>query len=257
MLDQRRFRKRYLYHLANHPTTLLPVAGGVAAITVGGLVLGSPLAVFAGIAATLGGVGAFLTRFLLRSDKAADRALRDLEDEAEQAREEALDDLERRLQADGDARTETLLRDLRNLASPFRNRKSVLQSIPPSVSFDIVSDVDELFRGCTQLLDQSLQLWHTTQGLCTPAAARPIRERREALIRKVGASVEQLGRVLATLSTLATSGVAEDAELERIRAELDTSLEVAREVDDQLRSIDDEGGVARRRSVSTTERESM
>lgn len=240
MPDPKRFRRRLLYRLANSPSTLVPFAGGVAALVVGGLVLGSPIAAFGGVVAMLAGVGACATRFFMGNEKAAQLALEDLQGQDSRNRERELDRLDRELRRDGDPRTEQLLRDLRQLLRPFQGEGvdvPLLQGTPAALSFDIGARAHDLFLECTRMLRQSLELWRTAQGVSTQAAAGPILERREAIIGRVRGGVEQLGRSLATLQTLG-SGPEGDDDLERVRRELDESLDIARRVDEELRNLD-------------------
>ncbi len=246
MPDPKRFRRRVLYRLANSPITLVPFAGGVAALVVGGIVLGSPLAAFGGVVGMLAGVGALATRFIMGNDKVAQLALEDLETQDARRREQELDRLERDLRRDGDPRTEQLLRDLRQLVRPFVGTQGgdvpLLEGTPAALSFDIGARAHDLFLECTRLLRQSLELWRTAQGVGTQAAAQPILDRREALVQRVREGVEQLGRSLATLQTLGAGPEGED-ELERVRRELDESLDIARRVDEEMRSLAQPGYV--------------
>ena len=60
---------------------------------------------------------------------------------------------------------------------------------------------------------------------------------REKIIKDVESSVEQLGNILASVLSLGLSK-RDDTELARIRNELNQSLEVARRVEERMKSFD-------------------
>ncbi|MEE8410813.1 MAG: hypothetical protein V3T05_14530 [Myxococcota bacterium] len=195
----------------------------------------SSLIAFVGIAGTLGGVGAFLTRLVTGDEGNAKAALAELEGELQEEREETLDHLEARLSADDDPRDEKLLRDLRSLTAAFRDRDLWPTGMTTLSAFDIVSGVEQLFQGCVASLEHELVLVGLAAKMGTPEAREPIIAERERILGEVGASIEKLSGIFAGMQKLRSSS-GPDTELTRIREELDQSLEVAARVEARLKN---------------------
>src|SRR5678816_1415030 len=80
---------------------------------------------FSGAAGALCAAGAFLTRLMVSGESVARRVAAEVEQDEHQARQQALDDLDRKLTAaDRDPRPETALRDLRALVKAFEDGAS-------------------------------------------------------------------------------------------------------------------------------------
>lgn len=247
-IDDAKLRRKTIQGLLASPWTLWPILGGITLLLgLWALSIRSGLAIFAGLAAILGGVGIFFSRLLLGSDKLAKKAIAEMQEEAQQKRERSLDDLERRLVADGDPRTEACLRDLRALAKAFESGRAWSDSMTARSVFDILAGVEQLFKRCVLSLKKTLDLWHTARQMATEEASRPILEQRERMIDDVGQSIKQLGRILAGIQGLGASEGEETSELARIREELDRSLEVAKMVEKRMQSLDREIGLSQPR----------
>ncbi len=236
MLDKGKLRNRVLLNLLTSPLTLVPFVLGTTMLA-GALAFSNKLGAlaFAGLACVLGAVGTYVTRVLLGTEAQTAKVIEQMQREAQVARERRLDKLDKRLVRDRDARTQAALRDLRAFEQAFRARQTWARKLNATSAFDIVSSVQDLFDGCVQALETSLELYETARKLRTDEARQPILERREEIIQDVQSSIEQLSRIMVGIQSLGTE-TATDSDLARIRSELDQNLTVARRVEEKMRS---------------------
>jgi len=239
--NEKKFRNKYLLKQLTSPFCLFPFLAGVTDLMVlWALGIGSGIAIFAGVAGILGAVGYFFTRLATGDRTIVKKVLASMQKDALIEREKALDDLDRRLTADGDSRTESCLRDLRGLAKAFEDGKSWTGVLNDQTTVDILSDVDQLFKQCVFSLEKTLKLRYTASQLATKEARRPILKKRELLIGDIKKSIEQLGKVLANIHSLGLDEGSRDSELANIRRELDQSLEVAKKVKTRMSTLEKE-----------------
>ncbi|HNT34839.1 MAG TPA: hypothetical protein PKH07_07565 [bacterium] len=237
-LDRDEFRKRFLMEMVCHPLSLYPfVLGATLLMASWALTLRSGIAVFAGLAAILGSVGAFCTRLLLGSELTARKVVEQLEKEVQDERERSLDDLERRLGSDEDPRTEAALRDLRTLAKAFRETREWSDSLKAQPTLDILSGVEQLFARCVVLLERTLTLWYTARKITSSEARKPILDQREQIIADIGESIKQLGSILAGIQAIRVGDSGDRSDIRQIRHELDQSLEVAKMVEKRMQAF--------------------
>jgi hypothetical protein len=233
-MDRSAYRKRVLLGLLTRPISLFPAVVGASALLAAWATGDwSGWLPFLGVAGMLIGVGNFLSSAFTGGGTVAERVVRSIRTEAEQDRERALDDLERRLTEDGDPRTEQSLRDLRRLARTFGDSRGWVSALNAGTGFDILSDVNRMFEASVRYLEKTLGLWHTAQSLEHPTARRALLAQRENLVEEVQRSLEHLGAVLGQLEVL-RSGMDRDSDLRGLRAELDQNLDVARRVEERM-----------------------
>lgn len=240
-VDASELRKRVWRKISFAPSVVLPVGVG-AALLAGSVVLG-PLAAFGGIAACLLGAGMFGTRALTKVEKLTGKVMEEMRGEDNRRQAYLLDQLDSKLQTDGDRRTESLLRDLRVLMRQFDDARETRERggnvVLVRQAVDVESKSTRLFQSCVRSLERSYELWITSRQLSTPSARNNALERRERLIKEVEASVQHLGTIFEGLHSL--GGASEDVtEMARIRSELDRTLDSARRVEDRMRQLDDE-----------------
>ena len=243
LLDHAHFRSKLFWRLLASPWTLLPfLAGFTDLAALWTFNLPSPPAVFAGIACLLGSLGIVATRFLLGSETEARKIYTEIEEETRRAEEARLDDLDQRLVADQDPRTEGCLRDLRALLKTFQEGGLPAGNLNPSSTLDLSTKMDQLFRRCVLSLEKTLELWYTADRMTTTGAKKPILEERERILHDVMDSVRDLGRITAQLQRLGTGEEGQDPELVRIRGDLDQSLAVAKSVEKRMQELEREIG---------------
>lgn len=215
-------RRRILFDLLTAPTTLLPVAGGLALMVLGwaaGLGTAVQLAGVAGVAA---GLGVAAARAVFGLDALARHARERLLRQEERQREKALDKLDRRLVRDGDPRTQNALREARlfrrNLAEDVRAGRFA------GGAQEVLARVEDLFRACAGNLERAHELWDEARRMGGTAGDRALAE-REALIEEAVRSVAHLGRM--TEGLRAAAAPTDQGGLDRMRLELDEAIEVA------------------------------
>ncbi|MEM9417634.1 MAG: hypothetical protein AAGA25_01095 [Planctomycetota bacterium] len=235
---KRNYGKRMFLSLVGSPWVLFPSAAGFTAIMTDWAVTGDlgGLA-FAGLAGLAVGAGTLVTRWLTRSDQLAELAV--AEAEAEQKREHELrfKRLDQRLRADGDERTNEALEVLRELEKRLielethedRNRQ------PP---VEVGSIIRELIRSSVKSLERSAELFETQKQVVTEEARHRVQEARKELMAEVEASIDQIIRTLDGLYTLGLDRQNPAEELARMRQELDTSLNVARRVEERVADLE-------------------
>ena len=238
MLDEKTLRKKVFLRLLGHPLTVMPFMLGMTTMMASWAMNWQPgLGLFAGAAGLLGAVGVFFSQILVGGDRVTREAAADLAREENEARQKALDELDQRLaSADDDLRPETLLRELRALVKAFDESDGSDWDLNARTVFDVHSMVGQMFDQCVHSLRQTDRLGQTARMLQTPAARKPILQQREKIISDVEASIKQLSNTLVTLQTM-NSGTGSNAELARLRAELDQSLSVAKTVEERVNAL--------------------
>lgn len=242
-LNDSSFKKRLFFRLFASSWTIVPfLAGATLLLALWTFSINAGLAFFVGIACLLGALGVFFTRLLRGNERLGKKVIEELQEEALAAREKSLDELDRKLSADGDPRTESFLRDLRALAEAFHKDRVWSSGLSNHTTYELFSGVEQLFKRCILSLDRTLELWYTANNTTTPDARAPIFSQRERIIKDVEKSIRQLGKVLVGIQGIDAGDVSEDSDLARIRDELDQSLKVARAVGERMRSLDQELG---------------
>ena len=235
--DPREFRRRMILNLVSSPATLGPFVAGVSTILGAWAVDasgGAPF--FAGTLMLLGSAGALLTRLIHRKEEIARAVAAELQAEERAARERALDALMARLSDDDDPRDDHALHDLRKLAEAIEEAGRDLTGGPEAaVASDIMLKVGELFEGCVRALERNAGLAERARTLRNKAARKPLEAERRRILDEVDVSLEALGTLLAKLSTARTAG---GATLADVRGDLDRTLEVARRVEERMKSFD-------------------
>ena len=239
--DKKELRKRILLRLMSSGTTLFPFLAGVTVLL--GTWVVSPeragIPVFLALCCILGACGTFITRLMLGSEKIGNEIIQEMQQEARQAREKGLDDLDKRLSKDGDARTRQYLRDLRALMSRLegfrQDARSGFSGMNLYSTIEVISKVEDLFNVSVESLERTLKLGSTAKQVSSAEVKRSILAVREELMTEVRKSIEQLGKILAGIQKLGISD-ASGSNLAHIRTELDRSIKDAQAVQDQVAS---------------------
>lgn len=231
-------RREIVIRTLGHPVVVAPTLLGATALAAAwALSIPTGIGVFALVAGLLGSAGAYTTRLVLDGGRTAKKILDERELKKSQARQAALDDLDRRLTTcDKDPKPETALRDIRELAKAIdRLSESCSPSAMPA-AIDIRSKAFEILDQSVRALEATIQLGETASRLAIPSARKAILQRRKSMVEEVEASAKRLGEALAGLQRLdAADGT--EAELGRIRSELDESLRIAAAVGERMNSI--------------------
>ena len=238
--DNKNIAKRVMKDILGSPLVLAPFMIGTAAFASflalglqGKAALG---AVLVGLAGTLASVGTFLTKFILGKDDRVKQLIEASRSKAKLDKRKALDHFQHRLTMDGDERTETALQDLRSLRQAFRQLDKIAPDLNQAMIDDIQQRSEELFQQCVSSLEKTLQLWKTAESLASETARKPILEQRDKLVGDVVQTVEHMSRTLASVQGI-TNKSEGDIRLQRLRGELDQSMEVAKKVEQRVDSL--------------------
>jgi hypothetical protein len=239
---------RVLFECLASPYVLLPFAGGITGLlAIWTFNIHSGLAVTASLAGIFGAVGIFATRFLLTGKAITRRLLEKMTASEAKKREAALDDLDQRLQGDGDPRNEGYLRDLRALLASFAEIQPAGARVDSSLTLDIAKIIRQLFDHCIECLEHSLKLSQTAHKLNEESARKPLLAEREKVFKEIETCLRDLGKVRAEFRG-AAAGDSPVQKLTDVRQELDQSLAVARRVEERMREFDSEANKSRKES---------
>ena len=225
-------KRKVFIDLFASPGTLIPVVVGLTSLMYSWAVGGDPVASAVGIMGVLGGLGHFASRMTLGLEGMTQRAYETVMERHRKQQNEALDDLERRLVDDEDNRTESCLRQLRDLYSTFQ--KSCLEGRVVAAHHQLVSQAEQIFQASVQQLKRSLELYEMSQKLTGPSQTQVLAE-RERVIREVIETRDHLSSTIEQFQTFATRR--NHSELSRLRDELDETLQVAQRTEERMATI--------------------
>lgn len=235
------FRRQFLLRLAASPSTLLPAAGGATFLLVAWALGLGGLATLLGLTGMLGGVGGFLTRWLVgKNEKIAKETWAEVRKEAEKILNAELNELARDLEKDGDKRTNELLHELRKLFDAFRLDEQWQTNLGAAVAVDIMAKVEDAFEHSIHLLKESLSLQVMSAELTRETAKQKIAEQRERLITDVGNTVDRLAEHFASIKVISSSRVAKKRDVEVVTSEIDMTLKILRDIDNSVGGYSEE-----------------
>lgn len=234
--DDKTIRRRVVTRTLLHPLVLFPLMFGALAMTSGllGLTSNNGMGLLGGAAGIVFGFGAYAARMAFKGRKLTEQVQAELLREQKSARDAELDRLDQALASDDrDPRPEGVLRDLRAMVEAFRSLDEA--SLGPNViaAVEIRIRVEKLFDHCVSSLRQTRSFWATARKLSSMSARQPLLEQREEIIKDVQATLRQLSVTLVGLQTLDHSRNS-PRQLQRMRDELDQTLESARTVESRV-----------------------
>lgn len=234
-------KKEIIKQLLLEPVDWISLSPLILGATVGlgawAISLESGLVIATSVILMLLSAGVYLNRLIFGWNESYERILREWRLSVERERDRKLDRLYRDLQADGDPRTETLLKDLRTLTTSLMSEQ---EEHLASGAFGILSDVDKLFNHCVSYLEESLKLWETAEAMERRNIADELLAQRNVLVDEVEKSLDRLGDVLGGIKKAALSR--DGDELNQLREELQSRLKIAEEVEQRIRRM--QGGVS-------------
>jgi len=234
----RDYGKRMFLGLVGSPWVLFPAAAGLTAICADWSTTGKlGVLAFAGLTGVAIGAGALITRWLTGSDGLAKLAQDEFAAEQRREHEQRFEHLDRRLRRDGDHRTNRTLAALRELEDRLAELEAH-QDPNRRPPIEVSSKIRELLRSSLHSLERSAELYETKQRVVTQEARQQVRGARESLLNEVSASVDQIIQTLDGLYIRVLSRDKPATDLSRMRQELDTSLEVARRVEERVASLE-------------------
>ncbi len=167
-------------------------------------------------------------------------AYRDLQKRTREVRMREIRELRRSLRSDRDPRTSNMLKRLQRIYD--RLLESERAGIDP-VYKEVSVQANRLHQSCMELLRMSLRLWKASREVTTESVRKQLETSRESSINEVQEGIINLERSLDHLQTSELRGGASDeVNAARLRKELDEGLNVARRVENRIRSLDSELG---------------
>ena len=240
-MDRRLFRRKFLLHLLGNPYVLLPFAAGGSVAFASWVFNLEPKILYlfgSAILSILVPIGTLISKWATGTDDIAKQVHNEILQEVQQTQEAELNGLHAALEADGDARTETMLEELRALHQSFQEEAGGdgwLGTLPMSVRADITDKVSELFTQAVQCLKDTLKMHQKSRDTQLATVKSVLQQHREQQIEDVHQTIIQLSHLYARILTLNPDS--DETALTRLRAELDESLTFAKQVDAKIREL--------------------
>ena len=218
---KRRLTGQILFELLVTPFTVIPTALGVGFGLLSFII--PPLSLFAFIGIGCG-FAAMVANVAMNSGDVSKRAAKRLEQDDRRRREQRLDELDRRLVADRDPRSQQHLRDLRQMYFSFLDDLKA-GKIKATVSQQILDRIDEIFETCVSSLNHAYNLWEQSRKMSDTIRTK-VEENRNKILEDVG---NQSTNMFDILSEVRALGLKSDtANLRDLQVRLESDLEVAR-----------------------------
>lgn len=235
-MNEWKYRSRILGRLIASPLVGLPIGLGFATWLFGAL-WGDDLLILVGACGLLFGSAVAQRRWKRNHSQIRRAAAEKYRDESNRNHEQFLNELDRRLRADDDERTNQHVEALRQLHRRMRQVGIFEDELTPLVLSDVKEKTEQLYRSCLSSLERSIVLRDTALEMMTASARGRLLTSRESLLAEVGTTIRHLG---ATLDFLQTSRLEKDDDrhLSRMWQELEVGLEVARRVEDRMTDLE-------------------
>ena len=223
-------RKKVLLDLFGVPIIVIPVVGGLACLMLSWAVGGSALlSLLGGIGLIIAGCG-FASRIAKAPQMMSKQKQYEHEEKAKVQRRE-LDKLDACLKRDRDSRTQTCLREIRDI---YENLQEDIREgqISPT-AYSILSTVEGLFHACVDQLRQTYDLWEASRNL-RGKHRKNLEAERNALVGEVEQAVGHLADSVQQFHVLRTTKNRQD--LTKFTKQLDDQIDVARRAERKRRS---------------------
>ena len=232
-MDKKEITKKILLDPLDWLTLTPFLIGATAGLGAWAFSVDSGIAIAGAVVPILISAGIYVNRLLFGWKDKHEQIINDWRESVEKQRDDELDQLYRDLQNDGDPRTENLLKDLRTLTKALMSEQTESFVI---YSYDIVNDVDKLFRVSVDYLKESLELWNMAEEMKKESIREQLLKHREALIEEVEGSLDNLGDVLGSMKKAVVDS-SDGRQLAELREELSTRLRIAEEVEGKMKSM--------------------
>ncbi len=198
----------------------VPLTNGSSWLSLGGLI------------GVLGGLGMLATRLIFGLEKITEDAFTSLNAQQREAQEASLDALGQQLRNDQDPRTQSYLRNLRELYGSFQ--ADIEQGKIASSARAVLGKVDKLFRAAVKHLEHSYHLWETA-GRMSGDAKKSLLDERDHVIQEVQATIEHLGKSIEQFHSFRVNE--NKSELAKLREELEATMQVAQRAEERVAAL--------------------
>lgn len=230
-MDRKKFRTRYWMGMVMHPLVLLPTVAG---LTLWGLLaaLGKSLAWLCGPIGAVLSMGFLFSRLILSGDEVAEKALREVEQEANLNWQRSLDELDDRLSQDKDQRDEKLLRSLRELFITIREDDSWRSKFDSVTVSKLRGALDESFKKSVEKLSEALTCQQKASQTNHGKVRTLLLKEREQLLEEVKCYVEEFESIFQELRQVQK----ESADPNHCLTRLKQTLEIGKKVRSTMQS---------------------
>ena len=242
MIDRKLFRRRFLLHLLGDSYVLFPFAVGGSIAFASWIFNLEPKVLYlfgSAILSILVPIGTLISKWATGTEDIAKQVHSEILQEVQQKQEVELNNLHEQLETDGDARTETMLGELRTLHTSFQEEAGGagwMGTLPITVRADITNKVSELFTQAVECLKDTLKMHQKSRDTQLGTTVKSVlHQHREQQIADVQQTIVQLSHLYARVLTL--NPESDETELTRLRTELDESLTFAKQVDAKIREL--------------------
>ena len=242
LIDRKLFRRKFLLHLLGNPYVIFPFAAGGSLAFASWVLNLEPQILYlfgSAVLSILVPIGTLISKWATGTEDIAKQVHREILQEVQQKQEAELNILHEQLEADGDARTETMLEELRALHTSFQEEAAAdgwMGTLPITVRADITGKVSELFTQAVECLKDTLKMHQKSTGTQLGTTVKSVlQQHREQQIEDVYQTILQLSHLYARVLTLNPDS--DETALTRLRAELDESLTFAKQVDAKIREL--------------------
>jgi hypothetical protein len=214
-----------------HPLVLLPTVAG---LTAWGLlaVLGKSLSWLCGPIGAIMSAGFLFSRLILSGDKVAEKALREVEQEANENWTRMLDELDDRLSQDKDPRDEKLLRSLRELFVTIRDDDSWRSKFDSVTVSKLHGALDESFNKSVEKLNEAMTYQQKARETNRDKVRMLLLKEREQLLEEVKCYVEEFESIFQELRQVQK----ESADPNHCLTRLKQTLEIGKKVRSTMQS---------------------
>lgn len=241
LIDRKLFRRKFLLHLFGSSYVIFPFAAGCSLAFASWVFNLEPKILYlfsSAVLSILVPIGTLISKWATGTEDIVLQVHNEILQEVHQKQEEELNILQEQLEADGDARTERMLEELRALHKSFQEEAGStgwMGTLPMSVRADITDKVSELFTQAVQCLKDTLKMHQKSRDTQLATVKNVLQQHREQQIADVQQTIVQLSHLYARVLTL--SPESNETELTRLRAELDESLVFAKQVEAKIREL--------------------
>ncbi|MEM7166944.1 MAG: hypothetical protein AAF581_15880 [Planctomycetota bacterium] len=195
-----------------------------------------------------------LTRWFLKSDDIAGEVFEQMTSAEKKGHEAQLDALDRRLQGDGDERTEEALRHLRDMFADYQGDRSLIEKLGIEAAVDVDRRLDKLFTETVRSLERSYELWQASTKMRTHKGREDLVTARERVLEEIEENVKHAARAIDGLRAMQLNH-RDDEKLAKLRQELDDTLQIAQRVEDRLYRLEEDLEVGEAADSGPLERE--
>ena len=219
-------KKKAIIDLLLAPISFIPIMGGLSTLIIA-WAIGSVLGMTMALCSAVVGSAIFVNRLVFGLEDITKNAYEQLLKQKKLQRNKFLDELDKALRDDRDARPEQCLRELRVL------HELLVKEAEGDIvcGSEILTNFESMFEVCIKKIEKTDQLWRSAKGLHNTAKKKFLEE-RENLVKELMETTEHLSSVVKQTKDI--KEIKEDSDLAQMTKELERSLHVARKTEEQM-----------------------